>query len=73
VKAFLAKLSAAAHVVGNFNARLLLTLFYFIFVTPIGIVIRLFGDPLRIKRRGDTNWTPRSPRKVSLEEAHAQG
>jgi uncharacterized membrane protein YbhN (UPF0104 family) len=37
-------------VIGNFQARILLTVFYGIIVFPFGIVARVFSDPLRIKR-----------------------
>jgi hypothetical protein len=40
-----------AHKIGNFQARILLTLFYAVLVFPFGIVVRLFSDPLHIKRR----------------------
>src|ERR1700680_1606052 len=39
-----------AHTIGNFQARILLTVFYGILVLPVGIIARLFLDPLRIKR-----------------------
>ena len=41
----------AAHAIGTFQARVLLTAFYAILVLPFGIFIRLLSDPLRIKRR----------------------
>jgi hypothetical protein len=44
-----------AHAIGNFQARVLLTVFYTIVVFPFGIVVRLFSDPLRIKHR-PTHW-----------------
>ncbi len=44
-----------AHRIGNFQARVLLTLVYAVLVLPFGIVVRLFGDPLRIKKPPD-NW-----------------
>lgn len=44
-----------AHGLGNFQARLLLTILYGIFVFPFGMVVRLFADPLRIKKR-PTRW-----------------
>lgn len=37
--------------VGNFQARVLLTVLYAIFVLPFGVLARLFSDPLRIKNR----------------------
>ena len=40
-----------AHTVGTFQARVLLTIFYVLFVLPFGIFARLFSDSLRIKSR----------------------
>jgi len=45
----------AAHAFGNFQARLFLTILYGIFVFPFGIIVRLFADPLRIKKT-PTHW-----------------
>jgi len=39
-----------AQKIGNFQARLLLTIVYFILVLPFGLAVRWFSDPLRIKR-----------------------
>ena len=44
-----------AHSIGNFQARLLLTIFYFTVMLPFGLAVRLFSDPLRIKTR-PTEW-----------------
>ena len=44
-----------AHTIGNFQARILLTVFYGIVVFPIGLIARLFLDPLRIKHP-PTSW-----------------
>jgi len=38
-----------AHKIGNFQARVLLTIFYAILL-PFGLVNRFFNDSLRIKR-----------------------
>jgi len=38
-----------AHKIGNFQARVLLTIFYAI-LFPFGLATRLFNDSLRIKR-----------------------
>jgi len=51
-----------AHRIGNFQARLLLTLLYAVLILPFGLAVRLFADPLRIKRR-PLRWLDR------LEEA----
>jgi len=37
--------------IGNFQARVLLTIVYGILVLPFGLMTRLFGDPLRINNR----------------------
>lgn len=46
---------AIARKIGNFQARVLLTLFYVIVVFPFGMPVHLFSDRLRIKRR-PTSW-----------------
>lgn len=42
--------------IGNFQARVFLTLLYVIVVLPFGLMVRLFSDSLRIKNR-PTKWT----------------
>jgi len=44
-----------AHVIGNFQARVLLTVLYAVAVLPFGLLARLFSDSLRIKKR-PTQW-----------------
>ena len=55
-----------AHKIGNFQARLLLTVFYFVVMLPFGIAVRFFSDPLRIKSR-PTRWLdhPSEPHDLS--------
>jgi hypothetical protein len=44
------------------NTRILLTLIFFLVVTPIGLVMRLFGrSPIAVKRRDDSYWTDVEP------------
>ena len=40
---------------GDFQARVLLTVIYAFLILPFGVLLRLFGDPLRIRRR-PTKW-----------------
>jgi len=40
-----------ARKIADFQARILLTIFYAVMVLPFGLAVRWFGDPLRIKRR----------------------
>jgi hypothetical protein len=60
-----------AHVLGNFQARILLTIFYGIIVFPFGIIARLFTDPLRIKRP-PTQWLEHTDEAHDLEWAKRQ-
>jgi hypothetical protein len=41
--------------IGDFQARVLLTVIYAVVVLPFGVFLRTFGDPLRIRRR-PTKW-----------------
>jgi len=37
-----------AHKIGNFQARLLLVIFYFVVVPPFALIVKLFKDPLTL-------------------------
>ena len=64
---------AFASEMGNFQGRTLLAFFYFIVVTPFGIPLRLFGDPLRLRRVGGSSfWVERQPVSQRLEKARGQ-
>ncbi len=58
--------------VGDFQARLLLTIFYFTVAVPFGFLVRLV-DPLHTKRpRGTSGWRPRPPHEAGLQDARRQ-
>ena len=60
--------------IGNFQARVFFSLFYFIIVTPFGLAVRYLSDPLRIKQHGaSTFWHPKALPDPTLEEARRQG
>ena len=61
----------AAHAIGTFQARILLTAFYATLVLPFGIFARLFSDALRIKRR-PTRWLKHPDDAPDLEWAKRQ-
>jgi hypothetical protein len=68
------KWKALAARIGNFQGRVILTVFYFVFVTPLGVAVRLFSDPLHIKRHpGGTFWQRKAQPEATLEEARQQG
>ena len=45
-----------AQKIGDFNARVILTLFYFILLCPFAILLKLFTDPLEIKKKEHVGW-----------------
>jgi hypothetical protein len=60
-----------AHAIGNFQARVLLTIFYAVIVFPFGVFARFFSDPLRIKVR-PTQWIVRPDESYDLDWAKRQ-
>lgn len=77
-KTFLQKLKALwegwkriAHIIGNFQARVLLTVLYAILVLPFGVIVRLFSDPLRIKQR-PAQWIDHPQEAQDMSWAHKQ-
>jgi hypothetical protein len=57
--------------IGDFQARLILTLFYFIFIIPIGLIARMFADPLALKNTA-AHWEKRASAPARLEDARRQ-
>ncbi len=61
-----------ARAIGVVQTRILMVCFYFVFVLPIGLVMRLRGDPLHLKAPAGTNWMPHRHEDPSLETARRQ-
>jgi len=58
---------------GDFQARIVLTAFYFSLMAPFGVVFGLLRDPLRIKHRpSGTYWVERKPVSQTLTDAQRQ-
>ena len=53
---------------GDFVARIFMTVFYFTIAVPFGVGVRLFKDPLRLKSR-QTGWLKREEREETIESA----
>ena len=52
---------------------MVLTVFYFTFAAPFGLLRTLLGDPLRLKRANQTRaWLPRETRDLTLDDARRQ-
>jgi hypothetical protein len=59
--------------IGNYQGRLMFAFFYFVVVTLFGIGVRLFSDPLKMKRGGEiTFWSERSSGSHEVEAAREQ-
>jgi len=44
--------------IGDFQARVLLTLFYFVVLAPFALAVRLMADPLGLKQAGGWHTVP---------------
>jgi hypothetical protein len=59
--------------VGDFQARVLLTLFYFLILGPLAVVLRWCSDPLAIKGTTPRGWSNREAKEgIPLEQARRQ-
>lgn len=57
---------------GNFLARVVLTVFYFTVFMPFGLGVTLLSDPLEIKSTPAKLWRPRTTEGQSLAETMRQ-
>lgn len=58
--------------VGSFQSRLLLVFLYFVVVAPFALFVRIWKDPLRIKRVEGLNWIDRKVHSRDLETLRRQ-
>jgi len=62
-----------AEYIGDFQARLLLTIFYFTIAVPFGLLVRLFSDPLQTRvLPEETAWLRRDTGDNELKETQQQ-
>jgi len=62
------KWRAFGQVIGDFVARVVMSVFYFTIALPFGIGVRILKDPLRLKSE-KTAWLRRDPREDSVQAA----
>jgi hypothetical protein len=63
----------SAHKIGNCQARVILSLFYFIVAAPFALVVKLFFDPLKLKESPKASyWLPKETPEHTLERARKQ-
>jgi len=61
-----------AHKIGVFQTRVIMTIFYFLLVLPLGLILRVVRDPLNLKHPEGTNWVPHHQEPHNLETASRQ-
>ena len=58
---------------GTFQSRVWLSLFFFILISPAAVLVKLFSDPLRIKRYEKTShWIPKEAVESELDQYRRQ-
>jgi hypothetical protein len=55
--------------IGNFQSRVLLSIFYFFFLAPFGVGVRLSSDPLRLQRQYRSHWQPKENSVASIADS----
>src|ERR1051325_3567584 len=65
---------AFAMVLGHVNTRIILTVLYYLVMTPVGFVMRRFHDPLNRSLRDDSpsQWVKREPGPVDVARYERQ-
>jgi hypothetical protein len=61
-----------AKVIGDFQAGVILTVFYIVIFGPMAIFFRLLSDALRLKKPDVVTWSSRPPTDQKLEAARRQ-
>ena len=61
-----------AHAVGVVQTRFLMVGFYFLVVLPLGLVMRLADDKLRLQRPQGSCWVPHAHEDQSIDTARRQ-
>ena len=69
------RIQQIGHTIGDFQARLLLTVLYAIFIVPVGIAMRFSEDVLhqRVQPVNGSYWQKKPALDTNLHEAHRQG
>jgi len=62
-----------AEKIGHFQAKVLWGLLYFVVVAPFAVGMKIFSDPLRLKKKPSDSWWVDRPRQtLTVEDAHRQ-
>ncbi len=60
------------HINGEYIARFITNLFYFTILVPFGLGVRLFADPLGLRKGSSSYWKARKPVSTALDDARSQ-
>ena len=55
-----------AQKVGTFQSRMLLSLFYFLVIPPFAAIIKIFLDPLGLKKSPAAKWHSKESRQADF-------
>lgn len=58
-----------ARKIGDFQARIILVVFYFGILGPFALVLRLTSDPLSLRRGVPRGWNIRTTREIAHAES----
>ena len=58
---------------GNVVSRIVLTVLFFVLLTIPAVIVRLFQDPLGLRRRPGSNFLPKRDVNPDLAHARKQG
>lgn len=61
-----------AQAVGNFQAQVILTIFYLIVLLPMGLLFRMIVNPFRVRSRERSNFKKWEHSGKTLEQARKQ-
>jgi hypothetical protein len=59
---------------GSFQSRVMLSFFFFLFISPVALLIKLLGDPLRIKKTktSESFWLAKGESSTQIEDYRRQ-
>ncbi len=58
---------------GSYQSRVMLSFFFFVIISPAAIILKIFSDPLKIKKKNlDTFWQTREKTQDDIERARRQ-
>lgn len=72
IKDFWSGWQAFGHFMGDWLARVVLTIFYFTVLVPFGLGVSLFGDPLHLKKQPEKLWLSRPTGDQTLADLRRQ-